>query len=142
MLMLDIAGEEVSSLDRGAIQANITSMIGLGGTIRGMLAVHCPAVVARSITGLLLGMEVDELNEDVKDAIGEIVNMVAGNLKVSYADADVELELAIPTSVIGESFRISGITGATRHAVFFQVDSGPFWIELLYVLSEPQVKEL
>lgn len=135
MLMLDVEGEDVSALGKSSIQSNITSMIGLGSDIRGMLAVHCPAVVAKAITGSFLGMEVEELDEDVKDAIGEIANMVAGNLKIAYGNAGVNVELAIPTTVIGDSFRISGIAGAKRHYISFQLDSGTFWVELLYVLS-------
>lgn len=135
MLMLDVAGEEVSAQGRKVIQSNITSMIGLGGGIRGLLAVHCPAQVALSITSQFLGMEVEELDDDVKDAIGEIANMVAGNLKISFADAGVKIELAIPTSVIGESFRVTGIAGATRHCISFRLESGSFWVELLYVLG-------
>jgi chemotaxis protein CheX len=135
MLMLDIEGEDHSAEGKFAIQSNITSMIGLGGGIRGMLAIHCPAVVAQGITGAFLGMEVSELDEDVKDAIGEIANMVAGNLKVACAGAGVNVALAIPTSVIGSSFHVNGIAGARRHAVSFQLDSGKFWVELLYVRS-------
>jgi chemotaxis protein CheX len=100
-----------------------------------MLAVHCPADVAKFITGSFLGMEVEELDEDVKDAVGEIANMVAGNLKVSFADQGVNIELAIPTSTIGDSFKIAGIAGSNRHVVSFPLDSGTFWIELLYVLN-------
>lgn len=135
MLMMDITGEDISIRGRSAIQSNITSMIGLGGGVRGMLAVHCPAEVAKAITGAFLGMDVEELDDDVKDAIGEIANMVAGNLKIAYANSGVNVELAIPTSVIGRSFRLSGIGGSIRHYVAFHLDSGPFWVELMYVLS-------
>jgi len=135
MLMIDVTGEEISAGGRSIIQSNMTSMIGLGGGVRGILAVHCPAEVAKAITGAFLGMDVEELDEDVKDAIGEIANMVAGNLKIAYANSGVNVELAIPSSVIGTSFRLSGIAGAIRHHVSFQLDSGPFWVELMYVLS-------
>jgi chemotaxis protein CheX len=135
MLMQDITGEDVTALGKSIIQSNMTSMIGLGNGIRGMVAVHCPAAVAKFITGSFLGMEIDELDEDVKDAIGEIANMVAGNLKIAYAGAGVNVELAIPTSVIGDSFRVSGMVGATRHCVCFHVDGASFWVELLYVMS-------
>ncbi len=135
MLMMEIEGLDLSNQPRSKIPSNLTSMIGLGGGIRGLLAVHCPAEVAQSITGSFLGMEVKEIDEDVKDAIGEIANMVAGNLKIAYADAGLNIELAIPTTVIGDSFRISGIGGARRHNVSFKMESGTFWIELLYVLS-------
>lgn len=135
MLMLDVTAEDVSEKSENVISSNLTSMIGLGGGIRGMLAIHCPAEVAKFITGSFLGMDVEELDEDVKDAIGEIANMVAGNLKISYAAAGVNVELAIPTSVIGNGFRICGASGSTRHNISFQLERGTFWVELLYVLS-------
>ena len=135
MLMVEVAGEVVPGAGRGEISANLSSMIGLGGGVRGVLAVHCPGLVAREITGGFLGMPVEELDEDVKDAIGEIANMVAGNLKVAFGGCGVDIELAIPSSVIGESIRVSGIVGAKRHLVVFHHESGPFWIELLYVSS-------
>jgi chemotaxis protein CheX len=134
MLMMEIDGEESS--DRpGDILSNVTSMIGLGGDMRGMLSIHCPAAVALEITGALIGMEVAELDDDVKDAIGEIANMVAGNIKVSFAGAGIGVELAIPSSVIGKAFRVCGFSGATRCLVKFDIPAGTFWVELLYVLN-------
>lgn len=135
MLMIDLGDVQAARGTETAIQSNVTSMIGLGGGMRGMLSVHCPDVVAREITGALLGMEVEELGDDVKDAIGEIANMMAGNLKISFAGAGVEVALAIPTSVIGESFRICGLSGANRVVAEFAMPAGSFWVELLYVLN-------
>lgn len=133
MLMIDL--RDIQPEAASAIQSNVTSMIGLGGGLRGMLSVHCPTRVALEITGALLGMEVDELGDDVKDAIGEISNMTAGNLKISFAGAGVAVELAIPTSVIGESFRIRGLAGATRVVSEFSMPAGSLWIELIYVIN-------
>ncbi|HID02267.1 MAG TPA: hypothetical protein EYP18_03505, partial [Desulfobacterales bacterium] len=45
MVKLDV-GEPIEG-DGGDVPANITSMIGLGKDIKGMLAVHCPAIVAK-----------------------------------------------------------------------------------------------
>lgn len=135
MLMMDLnVGDPVEGTG-GEVLSNITSMLGLGGDIRGMLAVHCPAAVAMSITGGFLGMDVDELNEDVKDAIGEIANMVAGNLKVAFAGYDMKIELAIPSSVVGESFRVAGMLGARRVAVPFDMMDGQFLVELKYIVN-------
>ncbi|MDR3630935.1 MAG: chemotaxis protein CheX [Desulfocapsaceae bacterium] len=119
----------------GEIQSNISSMLGLGGDVRGILAIHCPADVARGITGAFIGMEVEALNDDVKDAIGELANMIAGNLKIHLAAFDMDVKLAIPTSVIGESYHASGLFGACRIAVPFVSTDGPFWIELKYMLN-------
>ncbi len=135
MLMVELESEEIILNKRGKIQSNLTSMIGLGGGIRGVLAIHCPATVAKAITGGFLGMEVEELNDDVKDAIGEIANMVAGNLKVAYAAIAVNIELAIPTSVVGESFNVCGATKAQRVIVPLKMAGERFWIELMYVVN-------
>jgi chemotaxis protein CheX len=135
MLMVDLESEKPILNKRGEIKSNLTSMIGLGGGIRGVLAVHCPATVAKAITSGFLGMEVEELDDDVKDAIGEIANMVAGNLKVAYATNAVNIELAIPTSIVGESFSVSGATNAQRIIVPLKMAGERFWIELMYVLN-------
>jgi chemotaxis protein CheX len=133
MLMVDLQPEEVIENGECEIASNLTSMIGLGGGIRGMLAIHCPASVARGITSGLLGMEVLELDEDVKDAVGEVANMVAGNLKISFAKSGIDIELAIPTSIVGNSFVISGMADAERIVAVMKAPEGPLWIELLYI---------
>ncbi len=132
MLMVDLGSGEVFVNQEVGVESNITSMLGIGGGLRGMLAVHCPANVAQSITGSFLGMEVDELNEDVKDAIGEIANMIAGNLKVSCAKNDLDIELAIPTSIVGDSFVVSGVADSNRLVVPREMAEGKFWVELIY----------
>ncbi|BHH83360.1 chemotaxis protein CheX [Desulforhopalus sp. 52FAK] len=135
MLMVELESEDAVMEDRVDISSNITSMIGLGGGLKGLLAVHCPTVVATEITSSFLGMDVEEIDDDVKDAIGEIANMVAGNLKVSFAKVDVNVELAIPTTIVGDSFYVSGITDAARVIVPFKMGANRFWIELMYVMN-------
>lgn len=135
MLMVELVAANPIEGKGGDVDSNITSMLGLGKDIRGMLAVHCPGSVARDITGTFLGMEVEEIDEDVKDAIGEIANMVAGNLKVSFAQNGKDIELAIPTSIVGNSFCIGGMSGAQRIAVPFTMNNGTFLIELKYIES-------
>ena len=135
MLMVELEAEDGAARGKVAIQSNITSMIGLGGGIKGLLAVHCPLAVATAITSTFLGMEVEEIDDDVKDAIGEIANMIAGNLKVSFAAVDVNIELAIPTSIVGDSFYVSGITDSIRLTVPFGMEEKTFWVELMYVMN-------
>ena len=135
MLMIDLVVGDPVEGSGGEVDSNITAMLGLGGDIRGMLAVHCPAAVAMAITGGFLGMDVDELNEDVKDAIGEIANMIAGNLKVAFAGYELKIELAIPTSIIGQSYRVGGMLGARRVAVPFAMENGHFLVELKYIVN-------
>jgi chemotaxis protein CheX len=133
MLMVELEVGEPIEGSGGEIESNLTSMLGLGKDITGMLAVHCPATVAKDITGTFLGLDVDELDDDVKDAIGEIANMVAGNLKIFFQEHDKNIELAIPTTVVGKSFRTAGMSRAKRIAVPFTMNGATFLVELKYV---------
>lgn len=135
MLMVELEVVDIVEGKEGKVSSNITSMIGLGKDIRGMLAVHCPASVAKDITGTFLGMEVLELDEDVKDAIGEIANMVAGNLKVSFAQDEIDIQLATPTTVVGKSFSTEGLSETNRIVVQFSMNGTSFMVELKYIYS-------
>ena len=135
MICIDITpGTPMTGKD-DAVDANLTSFIGLAGDLKGMLAVHCSADAARGITGAMLGMEVKDLDEDVKDAIGEIANMVAGGLKVALAADNIHTELAIPTTILGTAVRTSGQSGISRFIIPFATPVGAFGIELKYVLG-------
>lgn len=133
MLMTELESGPVVFDKKCEIQSNLTSMIGLGGDIRGVLAIHTPAAVAKEITSGFLGIDVSDLDDDVKDAIGEIANMVAGNLKVSFSNSEKKIELALPTSIVGESFTVSGMADASRVVVPLSMTGITFWVELIYV---------
>jgi len=133
MIFIEITpGAPMKSQDN-VIDSNLTSMIGLAGDLKGVLAVHCPEKTAKGITGAMLGMDVEEMDEDVKDAIGEIANMVAGSLKTALASEGTNTELAIPTTVIGKSLRTAGLSGASRFIIPFSNPAGDFGIELKYI---------
>lgn len=52
------------------LQCSITGMVGLAGIYSGILSIHCPQQLALRITSNMLGMDVDEVGEDVNDALG------------------------------------------------------------------------
>lgn len=135
MIFIDIVPEPPFGAPTAFIDPNLSSFIGLAGDLKGVLAVHCPSALALAITSAMLGMEVTELEEDAKDAIGEIVNMVAGGLKVALASVGRKIELALPSTVIGNSIRTSGLSGASRVMVPFVSPIGRFGVELRFILA-------
>lgn len=134
MIFIEIEPETLSNCEAVTIESNLFSVIGLAGDLKGVLAIQCPAVVAMGITGAMLGMEVTELGDDAKDAIGEITNMVAGGLKETLAAAGKKIELSIPTTIVGESIKTSVLSGATRVMISFLSPLGRFGVELSLIL--------
>ena len=114
---------------------HISAMIGLTGDFSAMLGIHCPETTGLAIAGAMLGMEIAEIDADVKDALGEIANMVAGWLKEQFAAEEISLELAIPTSISGKSYTIASPTRSNRVIIPFTIEAGQFFIEIKYNLN-------
>ncbi len=132
MLGRDIAPDAEDCSTDISLSGGISGMLGFSGDLSGMLSLHCPAGVATGITGSFLGMEVADINEDVKDAIGEMVNMLTGGLKEALAQSGLDIRLAIPTTIAGRSFRIASGSAENRVCVPFTLEEGRFFVEVKY----------
>ncbi|MBM9537443.1 chemotaxis protein CheX [Desulfobulbus alkaliphilus] len=128
MMEISVAGEPLSSL--GSLQHSITGMVGLAGTHKGVLAVHFPNQVAKEVTSSFLGVEVDEINEDVQDAIGEIANMLGGNLKTILSDRGKDIQLSLPSTISGEKYSFTSQTEVDQVILPFQAPGGIFYVEV------------
>ncbi len=135
MIFMDVSAGDPLSQGKQAIGCHISAMIGLTGDFSAMLTINFPEAVGLSLTGAMLGIELKEIDADVKDALGEIANMVAGGLKERFAADGVNLELAIPTTISGKSYTIASPTKNNRIIIPFAVESGQFFIEIKYSLS-------
>jgi outer membrane protein OmpA-like peptidoglycan-associated protein len=61
-----------------------TAMVGLAGSLCGVLTVRCDAEAARQIAKAMLGDTADS-EQQVADALGEICNMITGNFESGSA---------------------------------------------------------
>ncbi len=108
---------------------SISGIIGLAGTVKGMLAVHAPEKVALAITSGFLGIPVEEINEDVQDAIGELANMLAGGVKLTLAENSSEIRLSVPSVIYGDSYNVSAPSNALAFIIPFTIEAGIFFVE-------------
>ena len=135
MIFLDLTSGAPLTEGKEDLGCYVTAMIGLSGDFNAMLGVHCPAKVGMAIGSAMLGIELDEVDEDTKDALGEITNMLAGGMKESFAAKEIDLQLAIPTTISGNSYKLSAPSGSNRIVIPFDIDAGQFFIDLKYSLS-------
>ena len=70
---------------------------------------HVPRAFAAIMTAAMLDMEVDEIegDEEVNDVIGELTNMISGELKSRLCDVGLSCELSIPSITSGTEFSIN-----------------------------------
>ena len=111
---------------------DISAMIGISGSSTGGVVISFPEDVACKIVSRMLGEEISELNQDVSDGIGELVNIIAGNAKrglVKYGFHD--LSQSLPHVVIGKHrtvWRTKDMPCLVKR--FFSSELGPFCIEV------------
>lgn len=112
MVMLDVVDEPPLDGPVLSFHETVTSMVGLAGSHSGILAIHCPKKLALLVTSNMLGMEVTEVDEDVNDAMGEIANMVGGDVKHIFSPKGADINLSIPTVIYGNDYALESISSA------------------------------
>lgn len=129
MVMMEISLEEVMKT-HGPLTDTITAMIGLAGTHKGVLAVHFPYAVAMAITSSFLMMDVNEMNDDVHDAMGEIANMLGGNVKTILSEKGKDIDLSMPSTISGAQYSFQSDKDVDKVIVKFRTDHGSFMVEM------------
>jgi len=130
MVMMDVAVAGPALKESGTLHDTITGMIGLAGTHKGVLAIHIPNPVAMAITSSFLGMEVDAINDDVRDAVGELANMLGGNVKTILSQNGRDIELSLPSTIAGHEYGFQAATDVEMIILPFKTENGEFLIEL------------
>jgi chemotaxis protein CheX len=84
----------------------ITAVVGFGGVLSGACVFRSGGATALNIAAKLTGMEFEELDDTVKDAIGEICNMLAGAWKGKVPGLSANCGLSIPAVITGRNYEI------------------------------------
>ena len=92
---------------------DISGIIGLTGEARGAVVISLKQELAMKLTSILTGAEYTKMDDDVVDAVGEILNIIAGNVKQELEDA-FSLVISLPTIVKGKEHSINWPDSQTR----------------------------
>jgi chemotaxis protein CheX len=107
----------------------ITALVAFGGTWRGALEFKCGFTEATQFARRFLqDEEMREYNEDVRDTVGELANIVAGNLKALMPP---QVNLCPPSVVEGRDYTVSVCRGTVLVERSFATDVGNFSVRLI-----------
>lgn len=106
---------------------SVVAIIGISGTVRGCVTMIFPARTALHVAHRLLGCTVNELDQDVMDAMAEMVNIVAGQAKAELnEEGGVPAELSLPTVILGRDYQIQHPSWSMWLDIPFDSPLGPF----------------
>jgi len=84
---------------------DISGIIGLSGQISGAISISMRDNAAFQLTKTLTGADHNSFDADVTDAIGEIINIIAGNTKKVF-EGSFRTAISLPSIVQGRGHRI------------------------------------
>ena len=106
----------------------VSGCVQITGEWIGAVTVDCPAALARKVAAAMFEMEEDEAGADeIQDALGEITNMTAGNVKAMISPT---LTIAPPSVVEGVDYKVRIPGTELVHQTFFQCDGVPFGVSI------------
>ena len=114
---LDASVEEVFQLMLGlkcervegpmvAEPESVTAVVGFGGLLSGACVFRSGSMTAILIAAQMTGMEFEEIDDTVKDGIGEICNMLAGTWKGKVPELAAHCGLSVPAVITGRDYNL------------------------------------
>lgn len=110
MLGLELSdGEPYIKEEAPAPTDGVLALVGLAGRWAGSGTFSCTVQSAIRLASQLLMQPYEAIDEEVLDAIGEITNMVLGNVKTMLEEELGPMGLSIPTVIYGRNFTTRSI---------------------------------
>jgi chemotaxis protein CheX len=107
----------------------LTSAVHLSGIWNGAVLLECNCEQACQFAARFLSMDPPEVvNDDVRDVLGELANMIGGNMKSAMATG---LCLSMPSVTDGNDYGVRVCGSKIQDRLAFDCDDGPFWVTLL-----------
>ena len=100
----------------------IVGTVSFAGKVLGSINLQVNETFARIMTAAMLDMELDEIEgqEEIYDVIGEMSNMIGGDLKSRLCDAGYPCELSIPSITSGHNFKIESKNWVRHESLAFR----------------------
>jgi len=112
------------------IGADFTAMVGLAGSLCGVVGFRASSQSARRMAAKMLGLDDVGMGDSVLDAFGEICNMVAGSFKARIAGLADGCALSVPTVISGKDYALHSLANGERIEVIFSFEGNPFSVTL------------
>jgi chemotaxis protein CheX len=111
-------------------KGDVSAIIGMTGSARGSLALSFTEKCILKIVSNMLGENYININDEVRDAVGEITNMISGVARKNLESKGFNILAAIPTVVSGKDHCILHVLGGPSIIIPFETPNGPFFVDV------------
>lgn len=117
-LGLDIQDVDAALFDQG--EETLTAAIHISGDFHGGIRSECSRPLIRRAAALMFSMSEEDLTpDDERDVVGELTNVIAGNIKALIPGDN---SLSLPTIVEGTDYQVSTVEVRSSDDITFTLD--------------------
>jgi chemotaxis protein CheX len=128
MMKIDVVPQKPALKQTNDPMYDISGIIGLSGSAQGSISLSFPRIVALKTVSAMIGTEIKIVGPDITDAIGEIVNIIAGNAKQNLTQYN--LTISLPNVIVGKDHSVVAPSGTATIVVPFTSALGNFAMEV------------
>lgn len=137
MMGLRVSAGDVTVEKAAMRKAEVIGSIGVAGFLTGSISLFLPRDLANKACASLLMMEPEELADgDVVDAIGELTNMVGGNIKTELFQKAPLFDISVPSVYVGDDLQRRTVSDDLCFHAPFSIDGMEFSVEFLMVTKK------
>ena len=130
-LMLGITCRHSNVVRAHADQESVTAVVGFGGPLSGACVFRAGAATAMKMAGRMTNANHKTLDHTVKDAAGEICNMLAGVWKGKVPELAANCRLSIPAVITGRDYNLHVLAPEFEVRRHYSFDDGSFEVTII-----------
>jgi flagellar motor switch protein FliN len=114
------------------------SSVCFAGDATGIVSLHVSREMSRLMAANMLGMEPEEVEgtAEIEDMLGELGNIVGGNLKSALTDTGLRCALSTPSFTVGSDFQIEALNLERFERLEFRYGEHFVFVEMGLKISE------
>ena len=127
----------------------IMGTVDFAGDVMGSTQILAGETLARIITSKMSERPLEEIKDEdeIKDVVGEMCNIVGGNLKAGFCDSGLMCEISPPSIIFGNDFKVENLNMARYENFIFRFYEHDIFILVCAKIDESaqardQVEEL
>jgi flagellar motor switch protein FliN/FliY len=139
-VMLEMPVEPVEEkIPPPSMEPRMLGQVGFAGQVKGALEIMVTESFARVIACAMMGVADDELEgeEELKDVIGEMTNIIAGNLKAAFNDYGLQCRISPPNITYGTDFSIETANMDRYETYGFSFEKHHIFVEVCVKIDAP-----
>ncbi|MGH9451618.1 MAG: chemotaxis protein CheX [Terriglobia bacterium] len=118
------------STGNGDGASDLTAVISLAGSPSGVFKIGCSSASAAHLAMRMLGSGTPESEENAKDALGEVCNMIAGTIKSRLSRSEDLGKISVPTVISGHDYQVRTLFHGEKYELRLNYEGQPVSISI------------